>query len=246
ATSPAPAPPRKVFLFLDWFHIQKGELQARLDLDRVPEEGRKMLDMYEREFGKYFPRGTHGFEPVDVPFGIRVVPEVAKQPEPWLKPDEPWEDLFSYLSVMHDEGRYRCWYFIGTTLKKITLTFDQGRGMEVDGAALAYAESTDGWNWTKPKRGRTGNVETNIVGQYGNTGIVFRDDHGPPEERYKLWHFDELPKETLPPNATSHQRYGLFGVVSPDGYQWTKRPKPLVPYFADTDNVVAWDPLLGK
>jgi hypothetical protein len=247
SSSAAKLPPRTVFLFLDWYHIQKGELQARLDMARVPDEGRKLLEMYERDFGKYFPRGTHGFEQVDVPFGIRIVPEVARRSQPWLKPDQPWEESLGSPTVLHDEGRYRCWYMATLKGKKPTLTFDEGRAMELDGAALAYAESTDGWNWTKTKRNIvTVDGETNLLTPYGNGGLVFRDDHGPAEERYKTLTFDALPENEIHKGAPSHDRYGLYGAFSPDGYRWTKKPKPLVRYFADTDNVVAWDPLLGK
>jgi hypothetical protein len=246
-TSPAPAPPRTLFLFLDWFQVQKGELQTRLDLAHVPEEGRKLLEMYARDFDKHFPRGTHGFEEVNLPFGIKIVPEIARRSEPWLKPDQPWEKDLNYFTVLHDEGRYRCWYMATLQGKKPKLTFDEGRAMEIGGSALAYAESTDGWNWTRPKRNIvTIDGETNLLTPYGNGGLVFRDDHGPAEERYKSLHFDALPQDEVPPGAPSHDRYGLYGVFSPDGYHWTKKPKPLVRYFCDTDNVVAWDPLLRK
>jgi hypothetical protein len=247
--SPRPDSPRTLFLFADWFHVKKGELQTRLDNERITSEGQKLLDMYARDFNKHFPRGSHGFEPVDVPFGIRIVPEVARRGEPWLKADQPWETFICCTSVLHDEGRYRCWYRAGIRGEKSQFTVDQGRAMELGGMAMAYAESTDGWNWTKPKRNiitMAGQGDTNFLSPYGHVGVVFRDDHGPAEERYKCWHFDALPKDTLPPNATSHQRYGLYGIASADGYRWTKNPKPLIRYFSDTFNIASWDPLLGK
>jgi hypothetical protein len=247
----ASLPPRTLFLFLDWFHVKKGELQARLDPERISDEGRKILEMYARDFNKHFPRGPHGFEAVDVPFGIRIVQEVARHaPEPWLKVDQPWEDDIAVPGVLFDEGRYRCWYHVFIKGEKIQLTFDQGRAMELTGGGLGYAESTDGWNWTKPKKNivtMAGQGGTNLLSPHGIGGIVFRDDHGIPEERYKCFHFDELPKDEVPQGATSHQRYGLYGLISPDGYHWTRKAvPPLVRYFSDTDNVAAWDPLLGK
>ena len=81
---------------------------------------------------------------------------------------------------------------------------------------------------------------------FNNSGMVFRDDHGKPEERYKTFHFDELPKDEVPANAEAHSRYGLYGVTSPDGYHWTKHPRPLIRYFSDTFNIANWDPLLKK
>src|SRR5262249_25592339 len=157
-----------------------------LDMSRVPDEGKKLLDMYARDFNKHFPTGSHGFNPVDVPSGIKIVQEVARHSdEPWLKVDKPWEDNIGAPGVMFDEGRYRCWYYVAVKGEQVKLTFDQGRGMEIGGASLAYAESNDGWNWTKPKRNTKLSGDTNLLTPYCNSGIVFRDDHGPAEERYK-------------------------------------------------------------
>ena len=75
---------------------------------------------------------------------------------------------------------------------------------------------------------------------------MFCDDHGLPEERYKGFNFAELPKNEVAATAGTHAKYGLYGVSSPDGYHWTKNPKPLIRYFADTTNIASWDPLLGK
>ena len=75
---------------------------------------------------------------------------------------------------------------------------------------------------------------------------AFRDDHGPAEERYKAFEFATLPTNEVPANAKSMDKYGLYGAVSPDGYQWKRTTKPLVRHFCDTFNIGAWDPGLKK
>ncbi len=151
--------------------------------------------------------------------------------------------------MIHDGDRFRCWYSTRLRSTKVEVTTDQGRVMELSGSALAYAESRDGWTWTKPSLGILNAVDTpenNLVSPFVNGGAVFRDDHGPASERYKAFHFDALPKSDDPGEKSTATRYGLYGFSSPDGYQWTRNPEPLIRYFSDTCNVAAWDPLLGK
>jgi hypothetical protein len=240
---------RTLFLFVDWFHVKKGELAVTLDPGRVTAEGRKLIDTYAREHGKLFEEGAHGFKPVDIPSGVRITREVAKRSEPWLLSDKPWEKGVGGATVLHDGDLYRCWYSARLSKARTEVTVDQGRVMELSGSALAYAESRDGWDWTKPALRvlpTKDAPENNLVSPYGHGGSVFRDDHGPPAERYKAFHFDELPEVEVPAGAPAAKRYGLFGITSPDGLRWAKDPRPLVRYFSDTHNVAAWDPLLGK
>lgn len=239
----------QTFLFVDWHHVNKGDLEATLDPARVSPEGRKLLDTYARDFNKVFEQSGHGFRPRHMPTGIRIVPETPVLSEPWLKADQPWETSVSSLSVIREGDRYRCWYAAVLKKTEMKAAVAEGRVMEVSGSALAYAESTDGWHWTKPKQrvlSYAGSLENNLVSTYGNGGEVFRDDHGLASERYKMFSFGELPAESLPPNAPSPNRFGLYGASSPDGYQWTRHPQPLIRYFADTFNIADWDPALGK
>jgi hypothetical protein len=239
----------KVFLFMDWFHVKKGELQVTLDPQRVSAGGKKLLENYARDFKRNFDQSGHGFKPTDVPAGIRIVQETAKHSKPWLVADQAWEKSVASPTVLFDEGRYRCWYSTRLEGEAQKTTVDQERVMEVSGSALAYAESKDGENWTKPTLrilSHKGSRENNLVSPYSNGGSVFRDDHGLAEERYKGFHFDELPKDEVARDAGNKARYGLYGTSSPDGYRWKKNPKPLVRYFADTVNIAGWDALLGK
>ncbi|HTI51134.1 MAG TPA: hypothetical protein VL475_09285 [Planctomycetaceae bacterium] len=240
---------RTLFLFVDWFHVKKGDLQVTLDPARISPAGRTLLDTYARDFNKKFDQEGHGFRPVDVPFGIRIVQEVAERSQPWLLADKPWEKNATSPTVLCEEGKYRCWYQARLVGEPLKTTVDQERVMEVSGSALAYAESTDGWNWTKPALdilSFRGSRTNNLVSPWNNGGAIFRDDHGPVEERYKGFQFDALPKDDIAANAGSMAKYGLYAVISPDGYHWTKGTRPLIRYFSDTVNIAGWDPLLEK
>jgi len=240
---------RRLFLLVDWFHIKKGELRAVLDPARISAEGRKQIEKLAREFGPRFEEGPHGLRPVDVPFGVRITQEAARKTRPWLPPDQPWEQSISWCTVLKEGARYRCWYQTRLNPAPQDLAMSDGRGMELKGSALAYAESTDGLVWTKPALNvlsYNGTTQNNLVSPYANGGSVFRDDHGPPEERYKAFHFDELPRAETGAPAASSKLYGLYAVTSPDGYRWKRHSKPLIRYFSDTDNIAAWDSLLGK
>src|SRR5947209_4992213 len=86
----------------------------------------------------------------------------------------------------------------------VRVTLDPERGVELRGTALAYAESADGWTWTKPALNvlsYRGSRANNLVSPFANAGSVCRDDHGPPQERYKGFFFDELPKAEVPEGA---------------------------------------------
>lgn len=241
-------PDQRLFLFLDWFHVQKGELKVTLDPQRISKEGKKLLETFDHDFGKKFEQSSHGFKS-DTPFGIRITQETAEHSKPWLIPDAPWEKSISSPTVLFEKGRYRCWYIARLKGESETSTVEGGRAMSVSGSALAYAESTDGEKWVKPSLkilSYQGSLDNNLVCPFNNGGAIFRDDHGPPEERYKGFNFDKLPPDVDAAAKGPQAKYGLYGVSSPDGYHWTKNPKPLVRYFADTTNIAAWDPLLEK
>lgn len=241
-------PNGKLFLFLDWFHVQKGDLKVTLDPHRVSGEGKKLLETYERDFDKKFEQTGHGFKS-DAPHGIRITQEIAEHSKPWLVADQPWEKSLSGPTVLFDKGRFRCWYTARLNGESETTTVDHERVMNVTGSALAYAESTDGEKWVKPSLkilSYRGSFDNNLVCPFNNGGAIFRDDHGPPEERYKGFNFDKLPVDNDSTAKGPKTSYGLYGVSSPDGYHWTKNPKPLIRYFADTTNIAAWDPRLEK
>jgi hypothetical protein len=240
---------RRVFLFADWFHVKKGELAVVLDPARMSDAGRKLQASLAGDFNRSFDTGTDGFRAKDFPVGVHIVQEKAQRSGPFLANDQPWEKTVHYGCVIHEGGRYRCWYHAPIHAAKTEVVASEGRGMELGGSALAYAESSDGVQWKKPALGvisYAGSARNNLVSPYSNGGCVCRDDHGPAAERYKSLYFQELPKHEIPAHATSHQRYGLFGTYSADGYHWKLNPTPLVRHFSDTQNIVAWDPALDK
>ena len=124
-----------------------------------------------------------------------------KQPSignPGCRPMQPWEKSISSPTVLFEKGKYRCWYIARLKGESEKSTVDDGRAMSVTGSALAYAESTDGEKWVKPSLkilSYQGSVDNNLVCPFNNGGAIFRDDHGPPEERYKGFNFDKLPAE---------------------------------------------------
>src|SRR5262245_56461465 len=59
----------QLFLFLDWFHVHKGELKVTLDPARISPEGKKLLETFDHDFGKRFEQSGHGFK-ADAPHGI--------------------------------------------------------------------------------------------------------------------------------------------------------------------------------
>jgi hypothetical protein len=256
ATMPGPpalaanTPDRNLFLFVDWYHVKKGQLTVVLDPAKISDDGKKLIESLQRDFGRSFPQGTEARKrDQDTPYGVRISQEVAGKSKPWLVADRPWEESANTAVVIPESGRYRCWYVAELKKFKREVTVSDGRGMELSGSVFAYMESADGLNWTKPALkvlDYGGSNENNLVTPYNNGGSVFRDDHGPAEERYKTFHFDELPKDEVAKDASTHDRYGLFGVSSPDGYRWKKHPKPLIRYFCDTTNIAGWDPLLGR
>jgi hypothetical protein len=243
------AAPRTLFLFVDWFHIKKGELEVTLEPSRISEDGKKLLAELARDFNKTYAQGGDGRRRVDIPFGVRITQEVANKSKPWLVADKPWEKSIGSVNVIREEDRYRCWYVADLNQARKDVALSEGRGMELDGMALAYAESQDGVNWTKPSlkvQSHDGSVENNLLTAYCNGGSVFRDDHGLPEERYKIFHFDKLPDEEIHKDTETHDKYGLYGATSPDGYRWKLNSKPLVRHFSDTVNIGAWDSALGS
>ena len=230
-------------LFMDWKDIDTGRLQPTLDPTRLSEEGKRQLEMHDREWHLHFPQTGHGMRRLRLAHGVKITIEEARKSEPWLTPEHPWEQILSSPTVIHEEGRYRCWYGASVGGKE-EIVFDGERGVETTGNCLCYAESDDGFHWIKPSVGVysfRGSTDNNIASEYSNTVTVFRDDSADPSERYKFFYFDALrdvPKDTPP-----HNRYGLYGAVSPDGFHWTPTEKPLIRYFCDTQNVGSWDPI---
>ena len=139
-----------------------------------------------------------------------------------IRPDQPWEQLMIsfFLTVREEEGKLRMWYIC--------------RDKE-NHPNVAYAESTDGLQWTKPHLGiveYAGNTENNLVGLNSLEGVVFRDPNAPATEHYSY--------------ITHLITEGMVRFHSPDGLHWNRAAAPLVGIGADTQNVTFWDERLQK
>jgi hypothetical protein len=170
-----------------------------------------------------------------------------------LKADRPWEGQLDGLSftILQEDGRLRCWYGVVLPETNQSLDFQQGRAVESGGAAFCYAESKDGFIWTKPNLGilsYNGSTNNNIVRYASIYASVLHDRHGTAEEQFKSFEFGKLPPEELARSqGGSYNSYCLYAAVSPDGYHWsTLTNTPLVRHFCDTQNICAWDSALKK
>jgi len=124
------------------------------------------------------------------PHGIRLV---AQQPSR-VKFDDPLgmdrEASPVPVTIVFDEGRYKCWYTILPAKKPTSWPLHQFNQY------VCYAESSDGLKWDKPKLRLfeyEGSLDNNIVMSPYKPWVrdifcpgVFIDNHGDPAERYKM------------------------------------------------------------
>ena len=146
--------------------------------------------------------------------------------------DQPWEKdchVLVYSSVVKDRGKIRVWY----DLFKRT-----GPGPYDHMRMVAYAESTDGIHFVKPKLGLyalAGSKQNNIVlpDKIGGCA-VWIDSRAPAAHRYKT-------QAKVYPTGEFHMH------SSPDGLKWTLFSKPHPgPGGHDTQSVVFWDPAVKR
>jgi len=126
--------------------------------------------------------------------------------------DDAWAQ---YATVMYENGKFRMWY--GTDDRDYEWNW-----------TLAYAESRDGINWTKPNLGIVeykGSKDNNLIipnltgrKNFGTTavaGLITRDDdEKDPARRYKMVFESVL--ET--------GQYGVYLIWSADGIHWNMPP----------------------
>ena len=239
----------QTYLFIDWHDIEKGRLTAVFDEKRLTDAAKTNIAHLKKEWKIDTKLGKHGTHEYHMPKGIRITIEKAEKTSRWLVADKPWEAEMSGGNVIYENGLFRCWYSATMPQQPVGIVYpEEGRGMETNGTSTCYAESKDGINWTKPSLGLymfKGSRSNNIISHLW-IDSPFRDENGKPEERYKAFTFEELPAEDIPKGAGPFHRYGLYGLVSSNGYHWTKHPKPLIRHFADTWNIAGWDPVLKK
>jgi hypothetical protein len=236
-------------LFMNWANVFSGRMQPMIDPSRVSDSGRKAIESLEQSWNVRFKTNGHGLEPLQAARGIRIAVEPARKEPFGLKADQAWEVRLHSLSVIREGDLLRCWYSAVLPRQKQSIELQNERAIEVGGQAFCYAESRDGSEWTKPSLGLhsfNGSTSNNIVSFAHFIASVFRDDHGPAEERYKSFEFGKLPPEELANAKGNLNSYCLYGLVSPDGYHWNSSKKPLIRHFCDTQNIGTWDPLLKR
>ena len=152
--------------------------------------------------------------------------------------DAPWEgNGGNYHTVFQDGDRYRMYYHAW----QIPVGSSPGHPLYI-----AYAESPDGIEWTKPELGLVevnGSTANNIVlatihGKESHDFSVFKDSNprATPSERYKAVGFGRNPA-------------GLYAFKSPDGIHWElyNRGQPVMTgHPFDTQNTAFWDPNISK
>ena len=237
----------KTALFVDWWHVYRGTLQPTFNPDRVTAAAKADLERSRKKWGTIPDLSGHGAKRLNMPFGVRITVEKAEKTAPWLRADRPWEkSIGGFSTVIHEDAKYRCWYQ-APLIEAAKEMFPPGMKIRRPETAMAYAESVDGFRWTKPDLDayRFEGKPTNVVSPYSLTTAIFRDDSpkAPASERYKCFDWDRLPNSDGKKLA---DQYGLYGCVSPDGIHWTRRPEPLLPFFHDTQNIATWDPHLEK
>ncbi len=168
---------------------------------------------------------------------------IRGQPNPVISETKPWEAAIGYCSVHRDpqSGKYQVWYqaYAGQLAKDPTRR-----------SVVAYAESDDGLNWSKPNLGLfafNDISDTNIVligngGRSVNYGASVLFDPRDPDssKRYKMAYWDFARRD-------GHEYPGLCVAFSEDGIRWTKhsdapllrgsygKPGP-TPFCDDEDN----------
>ena len=179
--------------------------------------------------------------------GIKLTVHKPRVGDPLVTEEMPWEVGGSwtgfgiYHTLIEDDGLFRLFYDSGDMSGELDVDEDMGTQR-----VMAYAESTDGVNWTKPNLGKLtykGSKENNLVfgldatpGRDAHGAGVFIDPSAPPDERYKL--------TTL---GNYKGRFCIFGATSPDGITWNLIEKPLVPeYISDVQGSVRFDEESGK
>ncbi len=132
-------------------------------------------------------------------------------PEPVLKPDTfaDGAGVSIYGSVLRDAGKLRMWYHA------MPKDWDQHRDM----SSIAYAESDDGINWTKPPLGILphGPGPNNLTNLGLHSATVFIDPDSPPAQRYRATGCGYKGLFLCHPEI---QEWGYYTAHSSDGLNW--------------------------
>ncbi|HUT94210.1 MAG TPA: hypothetical protein VMY37_32415 [Thermoguttaceae bacterium] len=180
---------------------------------------------------------------------------------PLLSPDTPWErGCQVYGTAYYDETarHFKLWYLTGPKdrgLKPLKLD-DCERAPHTTMAA--YAESTDGVHWGKPKLGLfpyDGDRQNNLpgIGRFNCEGIsVLHDPRDPdPNRRWKCVYWDHgsggWEVRDGRPFCKAGLKDGWYVAFSADGIRWKPYDgNPVIEKYCDTNQNVVYDPKLKK
>ena len=138
-----------------------------------------------------------------------------------------------YGTVLHDEGRFRIWYYAK----------NEERAKPLESSMICYAESDDGVHWTKPALGQKGvgggsdNNALDCPGRQTYGPCVIRDDEDPdPDRRYKMVY--NPVQEEGPVAGRFGQPVSTLGTAtSPDGLHWTVGSAWPIDVFAEQSSL---------
>jgi hypothetical protein len=203
---------------------------------------------------------------LDAPQHLQIIAIPAQKIGPYLGPNEPWEKVVFWSTLIYDGGKYRLWY--EAVPGWLWRDKSHANGIINDPGwcdLLCYAESDDLITWKRPYTGIANdpNQPPNIVyggrlspdsGYHG--GTVFIDPSAPSNERYKIFYMGRIGVNQLretekrlglqADTMAIHYGSAMFGAVSPDGFHWTPLPDPVMLANSDTANRVYFDPILNK
>jgi len=166
-----------------------------------------------------------------------VAGEAARDPEPVLRPEMPWEEgsVWWQNTVLDDAGLIKLYYSAQSADERFR---------------LCLATSTDGVHFERPSLGVVefeGARDNNIVLEPPPVsriqGSVFIDPVAPTQERYKAI----LEGEIMEHDEGVAAYRTIRGAYSADGVRWSHYPEPhIIPWYSDTQNVALWDARLGQ
>ncbi|MEW6755215.1 MAG: hypothetical protein AB1505_30180, partial [Candidatus Latescibacterota bacterium] len=225
----------RIFLFVDWRHIQAGQLSwstpdgQRLPLNRPPE-----------------PVVAARSAPAGVPYGIRLQAQPAHKGEPL-----PLGGYLNYLCL--ENGVYRAWGFgepPGTVRYRESADGYEWREPELGLVEIEGSAANNAVYQGRPDHG-----------SFDGLGLMV-DEQAPSSARYKLvhaarprdpaelarltdWYYTIHPRSRHAALEFKNAR-AMYGAVSPDGLRWTPLPEPLLPHFSDTLVTLYRDPWIER
>ena len=191
----------------------------------------------------------------------KVHPPLRHSANPIVRPDTPWErGCQVYGTVCFDEAnqKFRMWYLTGPK-DRGNLPLKLGSHERAPHTTLAaYAESTDGIHWIKPKLNifpYDGSRENNLlgIGRYNCEGIsvLYDPRDSDPNKRWKCAYWDHgsggWEIRTGGPFCMAGSDDGWHVAFSPDGIHWQPFPQnPVIKKYCDTNQNIVFDKRLNK